>query len=514
LDVSTQVQHRRDVNTVMETVTPAVGELGLDTTKLEPLIGDGVTLGGVRVQKKNTREILLAAQIVANTNDYNPTGLKHAGTVVISTDASRNLTGLVPVGAVNTVDGREVTLYNGGSFNAVIQDQNVASSAANRFDLGGADITLAPKQSITLGYRTQGALNRWEIRAGTYGQAISDGAVSARKLAASSLGAFSGMINGTLVESHAGNAATYAVKTLAGTDPSATDPVYFTFRDVTAATGDFVVRTVTAALSLVLSAGSSMGFASGVAGKFHITAIDNAGAVLLGAINCLNGNDIFPLAGFGVITTVAEGGAGAADNPQVMYAASAVTSKAYTLLGYAAYETGVATAGNWASSPTRLQLYGPGVPLPGQVVQLARSATGALATGTTVIPFDDTIPQNTEGDQYMSKAITPSSAANLLRVEAAAMLASSVSGAVIISALFQDSAANALAVIALHDQLANGILQQRVTVEVLAALTTATTFKLRAGGSAAGTVTFNGNNGSRVMGGAAASFLKIEEICT
>ena len=34
---------------------------------------------------------------------------------------------------------------------------------------------------------------------------------------------------------------------------------------------------------------------------------------------------------------------------------------------------------------------------PGAVVQVVSNSSGALATGTTTIPSDDTIPQNTEG---------------------------------------------------------------------------------------------------------------------
>jgi hypothetical protein len=42
-----------------------------------------------------------------------------------------------------------------------------------------------------------------------------------------------GMLNGKLVASVASNALTIAVKTLAGNDPSASDPVFFVFRDAT-----------------------------------------------------------------------------------------------------------------------------------------------------------------------------------------------------------------------------------------------------------------------------------------
>src|ERR1041385_5219094 len=43
----------------------------------------------------------------------------------------------------------------------------------------------------------------------------------------------------------------------------------------------------------------------------------------------------------------------------------------------------------------------------GLALQLASTSYNAAATGTTTVPIDDTVPQNTEGDEYMSRAITP-----------------------------------------------------------------------------------------------------------
>ncbi|KKL99803.1 hypothetical protein LCGC14_1810760, partial [marine sediment metagenome] len=84
----------------------------------------------------------------------------------------------------------------------------------------------------------------------------------------------------------------------------------------------------------------------------------------------------------------------------------------------------------------------------GSVVQVAVVQGGAVATGTTAIPYDDSIPQITEGDQYMSLAITPNSSANLLVIQTVAQLAHSVVALSMTCALFQDSTANALAAIA------------------------------------------------------------------
>lgn len=149
----------------------------------------------------------------------------------------------------------------------------------------------------------------------------------------------------------------------------------------------------------------------------------------------------------------------------------------------------------------------------GAVVQVANSMTGAVATGTTTIPYDDTIPQITEGDQYMSLAITPKSTTNKLKIDVVVEVAHSVSSAIMIVALFQDATAGALA--AMVSTQAGNINQPqsfKFTHYMTAGTTSATTFTVRAGSSAAGTTTFNGSNAGRTLGGVMASSITITEI--
>jgi hypothetical protein len=282
---------------------------------------------------------------------------------------------------------------------------------------------------------------------------------------------------------------------------------------------------LTAATSLVLSNGSTLGTNANVANRLWIVAFNDAGTVRIGAINCVStaagggaGRDvtiILPIAAWGIASSTAEGGAGGADSPQVFYTGTAVSSKAYTVLGYATYESGLGTAGVYASVPTRLQLFGPDVPLPGRLIQTARTDTGAVATGTTTVPNDDTIPQITEGDQYMTQAITPTSAANALCITAKAQLANSNGGTVaMITSLFQDATANAIATVetTILGATVNRLGPVFLDKMILASTTSATTFRLRAGGSGAGTTTFNGSAGSRLYGGVYNSYLQVQEI--
>lgn len=150
--------------------------------------------------------------------------------------------------------------------------------------------------------------------------------------------------------------------------------------------------------------------------------------------------------------------------------------------------------------------------LSGDVVQVVNTSTGAVATGTTIIPLDDTIPQNTEGDQYMSLAITPTSASNLLRIDVTVVAANSAAAYYLIAALFQDTTANALKV-ALHT-LGAAAYPATITFShyMTAGATSATTFKVRVGAHIAGTATFNGAAGGRYFGGTMASSITITEI--
>lgn len=90
--------------------------------------------------------VITPTQITSNQNDYNPTSLSTATAVRISTDASRNITGMQGGTA-----GRMILLINAGSFNAVLQAENVGSSAANRFALT-YDFTLLPGWMVLLWY--------------------------------------------------------------------------------------------------------------------------------------------------------------------------------------------------------------------------------------------------------------------------------------------------------------------------------------------------------------------------
>lgn len=151
--------------------------------------------------------------------------------------------------------------------------------------------------------------------------------------------------------------------------------------------------------------------------------------------------------------------------------------------------------------------------LVGSVVQTANYQTGALQTGTTVLLADDTIPQNTEGNEFMTLAFTPRSATNKLKITVNAFTAMSTGiGTVTTMALFQDSTADAIAATVTSAPQAHAPISSTLVHYMTAGTTSATTFKVRMGLNGAGTITFNGANSGRLYGGVAASSITIEEI--
>lgn len=173
--------------------------------------------------------------------------------------------------------------------------------------------------------------------------------------------------------------------------------------------------------------------------------------------------------------------------------------------GYLKKLSGTATefmngAGNWATPSGS-----------GTVVQVVNTQTGAVATGTTTIPMDDTIPQNTEGTEFMTLAITPTSSTNKLKIEVQFFFAETAA-CWTIAALFQDSTADALAAGWTFENYVNSGGGISFTHYMTAGTTSATTFKVRAGPHSASTLTFNGAGSARFLGGVVASSITISEI--
>lgn len=151
--------------------------------------------------------------------------------------------------------------------------------------------------------------------------------------------------------------------------------------------------------------------------------------------------------------------------------------------------------------------------LSGSVVQVVNTLNTSMTTIATAIPYDDTIPQNTEGGSVMSRSITPTNASNKLLIRATVCWSNNTGATYNTLALFQDSTANALACTTLLYGASTN-LPQISTLEyyMTAGTTSSTTFSLRLGDDGGNTITINGVNGARKYGGALTSSMTITEI--
>jgi hypothetical protein len=86
------------------------------------------------------------AQITADKNNYDPTGLAKASVLRLTSDASRTITGLA-----GGADGRVMIILNVGVNPIVLANQNTSSAAANRFAIG-TNLTIGADQSASLIY--------------------------------------------------------------------------------------------------------------------------------------------------------------------------------------------------------------------------------------------------------------------------------------------------------------------------------------------------------------------------
>ena len=207
------------------------------------------------------------------------------------------------------------------------------------------------------------------------------------------------------------NNLTIAIKGNNGSDPSATNPVLIPFRDSTIANGDPNIVSLQGALSFTINSSNTMGCISAQMCRLWVFAIcssglectDSAGSDVVGL--CAYNAASLTIAG-GVVTagsvigineanlqTSASGTSGGSAAQTIYCNISAVTARAVRYLGYIDIQE--TTAGTWASGPTYVQLFGPGIHKPGETVN------GPLFTGSQ--------------SATQSLAIVPTSAANFVK---------------------------------------------------------------------------------------------------
>lgn len=152
----------------------------------------------------------------------------------------------------------------------------------------------------------------------------------------------------------------------------------------------------------------------------------------------------------------------------------------------------------------------------GSIVQIVNTQNVSMTTGTTVAPYDDTIPQVSEGiSAGIDLAITPTNSSNILRIQAIVPCAHTTTTSSRTLALFNTDthATNAIAVAEqFNEGAASTILSPVLDYRQVAGTTSSTTFTVRVGSGGAGTMTINGSAGARKYGGVLLASMTITEI--
>lgn len=219
---------------------------------------------------------------------------------------------------------------------------------------------------------------------------LADAAVSRNKLDTSTTQNAKQFDNVTMGISFASNAATISAFSKAGTSCSATDYANISFRSATLGSGVFVTRKLSAALSTVISSGSTGGFTSAVSGRLHIALIDNAGTLELAWC----GTQLFDESA--LITTTAEGGAGGADSRTTIYSTTARSNVACRYIGF--MDLTQATAGTWVTAPSKIMVTG-AMPYPKRKVLHLTTGNGHGSSGTFVRRLTTTV-ENSGADVW------------------------------------------------------------------------------------------------------------------
>lgn len=532
----------------------------------------GLTGTGIPVKTSATA---WALRSIAGTTNYitvtNGDGVLGNPTIDISINYPGQAS-IVTVGTIATGTWQAsvvASTYGGTGFSTYAAGDMIYASATN---------TLAKKAIGTNGYV-------WTVVAGLPAWAPAAGGGGAGSTYVDSV------YNLTLATSRSAGAETIAIKTAAGTDPSVTDTIAISFRNATAATGDYTTLTINAALSLTINSGATLGsdkaatatvtiaspgvitysnhrmrpddgfvfsttgalptgitagttyyvsatgftfstfqFSTTVGGasvntsgsqsgvhtltwvpkpfRVWIVIANDGGTPRLGAIKCAVGStSIYPLQDNVLVSSTAIGAG--SDSAAVFYSGIAWTTKALRVIGYLDYTLTV--AGTWDAAPTFAQIWGKGMRLPGNVIQMNYNDTPTATSGSTTVPFDTSTPQSTEGDQYFTSSFTATSLANMLAFD--------------FQGVFENTNANNMVAFLLKDSEVNAY---NVTAQLLSAAdrafnvgfrfcqqaqtVSAASYKIRAGSNNAATQRINSNGGAAATyGGAPMSSLTITE---
>ncbi len=95
-------------------------------------------------------------QLTGNVDNYAPTGFSTAQVLLLTSDASRNVTGFGSPAA-----GRMIWVYNNGAQDIVLKHETTSTAANQIRGTAGADVTLTPKRGALLVYSA--SVTKWIV---------------------------------------------------------------------------------------------------------------------------------------------------------------------------------------------------------------------------------------------------------------------------------------------------------------------------------------------------------------
>lgn len=319
------------------------------TTASRALVSDGsgvvspATTTATEIGYVNGVTSAIQTQIDAKAPLASPT---FTGTVTTPVTASRAVvTGASSELAASATTATELGYVNGVTSAIQTQIDAKAPSASPTFS-GTVTTPLTASRAMVTGASSELAVSAVTATELGYVSGVTS-AIQTQIDAITSFDSSVDLLNIGLASSVGSSALTIALKQAdASTDPSTgSAAVKIGFRSSTATSGAFNVRSVTGALSLVISSGSTLGQVDGQASRLYVYAIDNAGTVELAVSGTFYEENQ-------LISTTAEGGAGAADSRTVIYSTTARSNVPFRLIG--TIDNTQTTAGTWASAGTTL----------------------------------------------------------------------------------------------------------------------------------------------------------------
>lgn len=156
--------------------------------------------------------------------------------------------------------------------------------------------------------------------------------------------------NISILPSAASKALTVALKTKAGTDPTATDFIHQAYRHTTLTNGTYEIRTLAAAASIVVPSGATLGFTASQTGYIYVYGHVSATGAIVPVVSGSNNWDEGALHSTTTISATADSGS-------VLYATTARTDAPLRYIGRIKIQTG-AIAGEWDNQHTEVHVSG------------------------------------------------------------------------------------------------------------------------------------------------------------